>query len=66
MGVANTMYQNVISSDIVSFRRYFVIGEYDSLDEAKAKLEADVEKWKLKNKAYYKKNYPFAWATIKG
>lgn len=44
MGVANTMYQNVISSDIVSFRRYFVIGEYDSLDEAKAKLEADVEK----------------------
>lgn len=66
MEVANTMYQNVISSDIVSFRRYFVIGEYDSLDEAKAKLEADVEKWKLKNKAYYKKNYPFAWATIKG
>lgn len=66
MRVANTMYQNVISSDIVSFRRYFVIGEYDSLDEAKAKLEADVEKWKLKNKAYYKKNYPFAWATIKG
>lgn len=54
------MYQNIISSDIVSFRRYFVIGEYDNLDDAKANLDADVEKWKLNNKAYYKKNYPFA------
>ena len=60
------MYQNIISSDIVSFRRYFVIGEYDNLDDAKANLDADVEKWKLNNKAYYKRNYPFAWATIKG
>lgn len=60
------MYQNIISPDIVSYRRYFVIGEYDNLDEAKAKLDADVEKWKSKNRVYYKKNYPFAWATIKG
>lgn len=60
------MYQNIISSDIVSFRRYFVIGEYDNLDEAKANLDADVEKWKSNNKAYHKRNYPFAWATIKG
>lgn len=60
------MYQNIISSDIVSFRRHFIIGEYDNLDNAKANLDADVEKWKLKNKAYCKKNYPFAWATIKG
>lgn len=60
------MYQNIISSDIVSFRRYFVIREYDNLDEAKANLDADVEKWKSNNKAYYKMNYPFAWATIKG
>lgn len=60
------MYQNIISSDIVSFHRYFVIGEYDSLDEAEARLDTDVENWKSNNKAYYKRNYPFAWATIKG
>ncbi|MEH2937071.1 MULTISPECIES: hypothetical protein [Bacteria] len=60
------MYQNIISPDIVSFRRYFVIGEYNTLDEAKAKLDVDVENWKSNNKVYYKRNYPFAWATIKG
>lgn len=54
------MYQNIISSGIVSFHRYFAIGEYDNLDEAKANLDADVEKWKLNNKTYYKKNDPFA------
>ena len=58
------MYQNIISPDIVSFRRYFVIGEYNTLDEAK--LDVDVENWKSNNKVYYKRNYPFAWATIKG
>ena len=44
------MYQNIISPDIVSFRRYFVIGEYNTLDEAKAKLDVDVENWKSNNK----------------
>ena len=60
------MYQNIISPDIVSFRRYFVIGEYNTLDEATAKLDVHVENWTSHNKVYYKRNYPFAWATIKG
>lgn len=61
-----TKYYNIASPDIVSYRRYAIIGEYDNLADAKAAYESDIAAWKESNssKAWYKMNYPFAYATI--
>ena len=60
-------YQNICSS-YINYHRYYVIGEYDTKEEAIANYESDIEKWKRivknQNPHWYKLNYPFSYATI--
>lgn len=58
---------NVVSTNIVSYDKYFIIREYETKEEALKNYKTDVEKWikENRNKMWYKINYPFAFATIK-
>ena len=60
------MYQNIIS-DSMNFVRYWIIKEYDCLDDAKANLEKDTNDFckKYRGTYFYKMCYPFSYATIK-
>lgn len=58
------MYANIISSDIISMRNFYILKEYCSLDEAKKHLESDMQNFKSKYPKFWKANYPFACATV--
>lgn len=58
------MYANIISSDIVSMNRFYILREYSPLDEANKNLESDVQEFKNKYPKFWKLNYPFAYATV--
>ena len=60
-------FMNVVSTNIVSYDKYFIIREYETKEEALKNYKTDVEKWikENRNKMWYKINYPFAFATIK-
>ena len=58
------MYQNVVSSSEV-FHVYWIVGEYDSLDEAMENLNSDVDKFKKRYPKFWKQEYPTHSATIK-
>ena len=64
--MADKPFKNIVSPDIVSYRRSIIIAEYSDLDEAKRNLDRDVLEWQRshRNTAWYKINYPFAFATI--
>ena len=57
-------YQNVVSSSEV-FHVYWIVGEYNDLDEAMKNLDEDVEKFKKQYPKFWKREYPTHWATIK-
>ena len=57
-------YQNVVSSSEV-FNVYWIVGEYNDLDEAMKNLDEDVEKFKKQYPKFWKREYPTHWATIK-
>lgn len=63
----NKPYKNIITDKIVSFARYIILAEYETKEEAENNLQNDIEEWKnkYKHEAWYKRAYPFAWATIK-
>lgn len=60
-------YQNICSSSL-NYHRYYVIGEYDTKEEAIANYKRDIAEWKKIVKEqipdWYKLNYPFSFATI--
>lgn len=58
------LYQNVVSSSEV-FHVYWIVGEYNDLDEAMKNLDEDVEKFKKQYPKFWKREYPTHWATIK-
>ena len=63
------MYQNIVSEDITSYRRYAVIAKYLTKEECIANYERDINYWKRETKRnfpkWYSKHYPFAFASIK-
>ena len=63
------MYQNIVSEDITSFRRYAIIAEYPTKEECIANFERDMNRWTTETKRsfpkWYKIHYPFAFASIR-
>ncbi len=45
-------YVNIVSPDL-SYRRFSIIGKYNTLDEAKENLAADWQAWKKNHKGIY-------------
>ena len=45
-------YINIVSPDM-SYRRFNIIGKYDSLDKAKENFSDDWQAWKKKHKGIY-------------
>lgn len=58
------MYANIISSDVVSMKNFYILKEYNSFDEAMENLELDVQNFKMKYPKFWKLNYPFSYATV--
>lgn len=58
------MYQNIVSSSEV-FYVYWIVGEYDNLEEAMENLNKDVEQFKKRYPKFWKREYPTHYATIK-
>lgn len=54
-----TRYLNIVSPDICSYRRYKIMGDYDTLEEALRAYESDVTNWKKDHKGEI-----YAYATI--
>lgn len=59
------MYQNIVTPKPVSYTTYYVIGEYEDLEMAKANLDNDLDEWVRKYPRWARENFPLGWATIK-
>lgn len=57
-------YQNIVSSSEV-FHKYWIVGEYDNLNEAMERLDKDIEQFKKQYPKFWKIEYPTHSATIK-
>ena len=58
--------KNIVTDKPVSYATYYVMAEYDNLEEEKNRLENDLDEWHRKYPRWCRMNYPLGWATIKG
>lgn len=60
-------YKNIVSTK-ESFQTYFILAEYETKEKAIENLEQDYENFrqKYRNTLWYKCEYPFHYATVKG
>ena len=58
------MYQNIVSSS-EEFHVYWIVGEYENLDEAMKNLNDDINKFRKQYPKFWKREYPTHSATIK-
>lgn len=57
-------YINVLSTS-EAFRRGWIVGEYDSIDEAKQHAEEDARRWRAGNPKLNKRYYPTYLASLR-